>query len=501
MIGNLIKILANSSSALPANLDVGGASFYMQSSGVSGFEIACLVIFVLAVIHTLLANKISLISQKIAERHRRKRARPPGFDPTFPENDAKDKSFAAEILHFLGEVEVIFGIWVIPLLLAFSFFYDWGTAVNYIDGRNFTEPVFVVVVMCLAATRPIVKLAEQMLAFIAKLMGGSLASWWFVILTIGPLLGSLITEAGAMTLSALLLANKFYQFQPSKRFSYATIGLLFVNVSVGGVLTNFAAPPVLIVHSSWDWSTSYMFSYFGWKAVTGILLGNSLYFFLFRRELRVLDKRRKSAKLKGNEIEDAKAPLWISLIHVLLLFWCVVNAEYPAIFIGTFLLFLGFHQATSPHQYPLHLKRPILVGFFLGGLVIHGGLQGWWITPLLGGLKEGPLMLVGTVLTAFNDNAMVTYLSSLIPTLTESMKQAIMSGVVVGGGLTVIANAPNPAGQMLLRKYFKDGVSPMRLFVAASIPTLIMFAVFYYGLNFSASSALTYLGRTFSVGS
>ncbi|MDX8430438.1 MAG: putative Na+/H+ antiporter [Candidatus Algichlamydia australiensis] len=493
-----MNVLANSSSCFPANLDVGNAGFSLQSHSISPFHITCLVIFALAVIHTLLANKISQVSQRIAERHRKRRARPPGFDPTFPENDEKDKSFAAEILHFLGEVEVIFGIWVIPLLFAISFFYDWGTAVEYIDSRSYVEPIFVVVVMCLAATRPIVKLSERMLAFIAKLMGGSLASWWFVILTVGPLLGSLITEAGAMTLSALLLANKFYQHGPSKRFAYATMGLLFVNVSVGGILTNFAAPPVLIISNCWDWTTSYMFTYFGWKAVSGILAGNTLYFFLFRREFRILEKRSKSAKMKGNEIEEAKAPLWISLIHVLLLFWCVFNSHYPAVFIGTFLLFLGFHQATSPHQYPLHLKRPILVGFFLGALVIHGGLQGWWITPLLGGLKEGPLMLVGTVLTAFNDNAMVTYLSSLIPTLTEGMKQAIMSGVVVGGGLTVIANAPNPAGQMLLRKYFKDGVSPLRLFIAALIPTLILFAIFYFGLNLSADSALTFVTKNFS---
>ena len=66
-------------------------------------------------------------------------------------------------------------------------------------------------------------------------------------------------------------------------------------------------------------------------------------------------------------------------------------------------------------------------------------------------------MLIGTVLTAFNDNAMVTYLSSLIPTLSEAAKQAIMSGVVVGGGLTVIANAPNPAGQMLFAIILRTG--------------------------------------------
>ncbi|MEX0961379.1 MAG: putative Na+/H+ antiporter [Simkaniaceae bacterium] len=468
----------------PPNLELEKSGFSLQDHSVNGFHITCLLIFIFAVIHTLLANKISMHAQKLAEKHRRRSKKfPPSFDPAFPENEEKDKSFLAEILHFLGEVEVIFGIWVIPLLIAITAFYNWHTAVEYIDSRAYVEPIFVVVVMCISATRPILKASETALSYIAGLFGGSLAAWWFTILSIAPLLGSFITEAGAMTLAALLLANKFYQYGPSNRFCYATLGLLFVNVSVGGILTNFAAPPVLIIANCWEWSSWYMFSNFGWKAVSGILASNLLYFFLFRRQFRALEEKKTTQKMEKSEDKGLKIPFWITFAHIFLLIWVVANSHYPAIFIGSFLLFLGFHQATKPHQYPLHLKRPILVGFFLGGLVIHGGLQGWWITPILGNLAKGPLMSLGTVLTAFNDNAMVTYLSSLIPTLTEEMKRAIMSGVVVGGGLTVIANAPNPAGQMLLRKYFRDGVSPLYLFLYALTPTLILFSIFFFSLK------------------
>jgi len=481
----LLKLLSRVAEGpcFPTNINIEETGLSLLDHTADPFKITCLVIFVLAVVHTLLANKIGLLAQKVAESHKKKlkKFQPPGFDPTFPENEEKDKSFAAEILHFLGEVEVVFGIWVIPLLIAITLFYNWHTAVEYIDSRVYVEPIFVVVVMCIAATRPIVRLSEKALSFVAKLLGGSLASWWFTILTIAPLLGSFITEAGAMTLAALLLANKFYQYNPSSKFSYATLGLLFVNISVGGILTNFAAPPVLIISNCWSWSTWYMLSNFGWKAILGILLSNAVYFFIFRREFRALEEKKVTMKLQiADETSKASIPPWIYLFHALLLVWIVMNSHYPAIFIGSFLLFLGFHQATKPHQYPLHLKRPILVGFFLGGLVIHGGLQGWWITPLLGDLDQGPSMLLGTVLTAFNDNAMVTYLSSLIPTLSEGIKRAIMSGVVVGGGLTVIANAPNPAGQMLLRRYFRDGVSPLFLFLSALTPTLILFAIMYF---------------------
>ncbi len=444
------------------------------------FHLVSLIIFVLAILHTFFAHKFTKIANGIAKRHKVKKENSKHFNPISYENNEKDKSFLAEIFHFLGEVEVIFGIWVIPLLFAIFIFYDWDTAVLYIDDRSYVEPMFVVMIMCIAATKPIVTIAENALHFIARLLGDSIAAWWFAILTIGPLLGSFITEAGAMTLSAMLLARRFYEYGPSKKHAYATLGLLFVNISVGGILTNFAAPPVLIISNCWQWSSSYMLTHFGWKAIIGIVICNLVYFSIFRSAFTKMEKKKKMCKVPS--LQKNKVPIWIVLVHIFLLFWLVINEHDPPVCIGSFLLFIGFHQATSPHQFALNLKRPILVGFFLAGLVIHGGLQGWWLIPLFGNLKEGSLMAIGTILTAFNDNAAVTYLSSLVPTVVGNLRNAIMSGVVVGGGLTVIANAPNPAGQMLLRKYFENGVSPLRLFLSALVPTLIFFAIFYFSL-------------------
>jgi hypothetical protein len=56
----------------------------------------------------------------------------------------------------------------------------------------------------------------------------------------------------------------------------------------------------------------------------------------------------------------------------------------------------------------------------------------------------------------------------------------VVAGAVTGGGLTVIANAPNPAGQSILSSYFQDGVAPLRLFLAALIPTVIMALCFLF---------------------
>ena len=142
------------------------------------------------------------------------------------------------------------------------------------------------------------------------------------------------------------------------------------------------------------------------------------------------------------------------------------------------LIFLGFAKATSMYQSAIALKSPLLVGFFLAGLVIHGGLQGWWIAPVLASLSEDPLFLVATILTAFNDNALITYLATLVPNLSESLKVAVVEGAVTGGGLTVIANAPNPAGQSILSRFFEGGVSPLWLAISALMPTLIAIVAF-----------------------
>ena len=156
---------------------------------------------------------------------------------------------------------------------------------------------------------------------------------------------------------------------------------------------------------------------------------------------------------------DDPVPLWVTLVHIAFMGWTIINAHYPPFFIPGLLFFLGFAQVTAPYQNQLNLKPALLVGFFLGGLVIHGGLQGWWIEPVLGNLTEIPLMLGATILTAFNDNAAITFLSTLVPNFSDGMKYAVVAGAVAGGGLTIIANAPNPAGLSILKSFFDEEVS------------------------------------------
>lgn len=434
------------------------------------FNGAATLVFALAVLHTFFAPKIRHWGHVVEARHRERLK----IQQDAPDSDSDgvpdEVSFWGQVLHFFGEVEAVFGIWAVVLGAAIVWFKGLDSAINYIGSTvNYTEPVFVVIIMALASTRPVMRLAEQSLRLVASLGGGRPWAWWLAILTVAPVLGSFITEPAAMTIAALLLARQFYALKPGGRLMYATLGLLFVNISIGGTLTHFAAPPVLMVAGAWGWDIAYMFTHFGWHAILGIVLSNGAYFLIFRSELLAL----KPAAADGQAREEP-VPAWVTLVHLLFLGFTVWMAHHPALFIGGFLFFLAFAQATAHHQSKVDLRSPLLVGFFLAGLVIHGGLQGWWIQPVLGSLGAGPLFAGAGLLTAFNDNALITYLATLVPNFTEELKFAVVSGAVTGGGLTVIANAPNPAGQSILQRYFPEGVSPLGLLLGALPPTLIV---------------------------
>ncbi|MEO7412074.1 MAG: putative Na+/H+ antiporter [Opitutaceae bacterium] len=440
---------------------------------VEPFNVVALAIFVCAIAHTFFTAKFRHWAHVIEARHAAKPGKRPsqGGDSN-DDGEVDEVSFGGQLLHFLGEVEAVFGIWAVVLAAAITWFKGWPAAVGYIaEHVSYTEPMFVVVVMALAATRPVLALAERAMRAIASFGGGTPGAWWLSILIVAPLLGSLITEPAAMTIGALLLARQFYELKPSGRLAYATIGLLFVNVSVGGTLTHFAAPPVIMVAKPWDWGLLHMLTHFGWRAIGGILVATALYYLMFRREIGELATRGKGSKVLA---ERPAAPVWITVVHLLFLAFTVWQAHHPVLFIAAFLFFIAFSQATAHHQSPLDLRAPILVGFFLAGLVVHGGLQSWWIQPVLGRLGEKPLFLGAMILTAVNDNAAITYLASLVPDFTDALKYAVVAGAVSGGGLTVIANAPNPAGQAILSRYFPEGVAPLKLATAALLPTFVM---------------------------
>lgn len=423
------------------------------------FHYCSLIIFILAIIHTLFTFKIQNFAEKL-------------------EAQKGKRTIGIHLLLFLSQIEIVFAFWTIPLFIAIMVSYNTVTALEYINTRNYTEALFVVVIVALTASRPIVHIAENVMHRLAEFFGGSLSAWWLTVLTIGPLLGSFITEPGAMTLCALLLSRQFYQYEPSEKLKYATLALLFVNVSVGGVLTNFASPAVLILSHCWGWTTSDLFFTFGWKAALGIILSNFLYWIYFRKEMFFLEK--KIARDKTPKEKKDKIPRWIIIIHIIFIIITVSISHYPAVFVASFLFYLGFHQLTHDHQYPIRVRHPMLIGLFLAGLIIHGGLQGWWVTSMLYGQSPLKVMGITIALAGFNDNTAISYLVSLIPSWGEVFEYAVFTGIIAGGGLTVMANAPNPAGYAIVKPHFPFGINPFRLFIAAIIPTLILYGLFFF---------------------
>lgn len=277
-----------------------------------------------------------------------------------------------------------------------------------------------------------------------------------------------------MTLAALILRERFFQNGLSTGFKYATLGILLVNISIGGTLTPFAAPPVLMVAGTWGWDTSFMLLTFGWKAAVALIINALVATVLFRKELC-------AASAEARRTNGDNLPSILIVVHLLILCGVVVFAHHPAMFLGLFLLFLGVAQAYEHHQDRLILREGLLVAFFLAGLVVLGGQQQWWLQPLLMSMSNEGVFFGAVILTAFTDNAALTYLGSLVEGLSDGFKYALVAGAISGGGLTIIANAPNPAGLAILRGHFEDEtIHPVGLFLAALPPTLMAILAFWH---------------------
>jgi hypothetical protein len=372
----------------------------------------------------------------------------------------------AGIWHLLGEVEVVFGLWAMVLALTLFAFAGQAPTLEYLESRNFTEPLFVFAIMVVAGTRPILQVCGLLVQQVARLAPLPTAMVnYFLLLSVVPLLGSLITEPAAMTLAALMLRDSVFSARVSEKLKYATLGVLFVNISIGGTLTPFAAPPVLMVAATWQWDLPFMLQTFGWKAAAAVFANAALVTLLVRRELLGLGEPT-AARM-------TVPPIMVA-IHLAFLLGIVLFAHHPVVFMGLLLFFIGYATAYAAHQDRLILREALLVAFFLAGLVVLGGQQSWWLQPLLMGLSADAVFYGATALTAITDNAALTYLASLVPGLSDEFKVAIVAGAVTGGGLTVIANAPNPAGVAILKGKFDEGaVHAGKLLLAALPPTVV----------------------------
>ncbi len=399
-----------------------------------------LVIFVVAILHTFSVKFFKSLAQKFPRHH--------------------------NIFDMLGEVEIVFGFWAIVLVLIIFFLLGKTETVNYLNNQSYVEPLFVFVIMVIAASKPILDFSLTCVKKISALLPVNKSlSLFLITMSFVPLLGSFITEPAAMTLAALILRDHFYSKKISNKFKYGIIGTLFLNVSIGGAMTPFAAPPILMVAAKWNWDLNFMINTFAWRTALAVFINSIILTFLFRNEL---------TKLGESKIKTIKIPSFVLILHLILLLGVIFFVHDLIIFLGIFLIFLAVVNAFNQYQDKLIINQAFLVSLFLAGLVVLGGQQKWWLQTVLAKLTPDQIYYVATALTAVTDNAALTYLASLVDGLSDQFKYAIAAGAITGGGLTVIANAPNPAGYSILNKKFSGGiVSPLYLFLSALGPTIV----------------------------
>lgn len=438
---------------LSANAIASGGGHESSGSGLAALlgdhtlQVVASAIFAIAVLHTFSVKRF----QHLATFYR-------------------SGSVGENLFHLLGEVEVVFGFWAGVLVVLLAVLMGASSPIIYLESLDFTEPMFVFVIMAVAATRPVVQFASALISLAASFIPlPKEMAFIFSALVLGPLLGSFITEPAAMTVTALILKQRMFD-RPTIPVSlkYAALGTLFVNVSIGGVLTPFAAPPVLMVAGKWGWEGAFMLQHFGWKASIAVVVNAVLLTAFGWKSLGAL-----TPEVKATEEGLMPVPWWLIGLHLVFLAFVVMTSHHATVFMGIFLFFLGVVAVTEEYQEDVKLKESLLVGFFLGGLVVLGTMQRWWLQPILVSLDELPLFLGATALTAITDNAALTYLGSQVEGLSDALKYALVAGAVSGGGLTVIANAPNPAGYSILQKSFgEEGISPIGLLLAALVPTV-----------------------------
>ncbi len=420
------------------------------------------IIFSLAIFHTFL---IPLFS-KYAEKQKEKQFL---FNPSWKKHFAYEQIFT-----LLSKIEVIFCLWMIPLFLLFIYIEGWPVAMAYFNSRNYMFSLYICLLVLVIDSRPILFFTDRVLNLVALLSKGSPRLWWWILLTIPPMLSVFVKETGAMILASSLLLNKFYSYRPSKQFSYATLSLLFSNISLGGLLSLYSSRAFIMLSSHASWNNKFVFIHFSWKALIIILLSTTLYYFFFRKEFDLFPKDvgKYNAKI-------ANTPWWMVLIHVTIFIFVMGSKSQLFLIVLLFLIFLAFHKITFFYQNPLHLSQVALVGLFFTSLIIHGDLQEWWVNIMGEKLSSFGLMTGAFGLSSFLDNAMVNYLSLDIPSFTECSRYLAISGAMSSGSMTIMANLPNIMGYVILKPAFRDSISFLQLIKWSLIPSILSFLVFW----------------------
>lgn len=426
--------------------------------------------FILSVIHAFLTPRLYNMYLRI--RHQK---------ILFPERKKK-YLVLTEITRMFSRIELVMLLWSVPFLLWFVYSENYKVMIGYLTSRNYMASLFIIVMMILVESNPIIYLSETLLNRLVQKIGKhSPVAWWWVILLVSPMLSSLLKETGAMVIATMLLIRKFYIHNPSKKFAYATMGLLFSNISIGGLLTITSSRAMFMIMPTLKWSSHFIWAHFTWKAFLAILFSTTIYYLYFKKELKEFVKT--DAQQEDNN-ESIKAPWWVVCIHICFV-WALLQCKTsPVLIISVFLCYLCFRCFTYSYQNIIDVNKACLIGLFYSGLVILGDLQEWWVLKLMQNQSDFGHMIISFGLSIFLDNALVNYLVHNLSVSHDCYHYLVITGCMAAGGLTVATNLPNIVGYTILRRGLKLKLpSLVGLFLAAIIPASINFFVFWFLRN------------------
>lgn len=392
----------------------------------------------------------------------------------FPER-WKKYLWLSECYRLLGKVEIVFILWAVPLFLLFLCTEGYKMTISYFNSRNYIFSLFIIIMLILLESRPIVYLSERIFSSIAKIGKQSPRCWWWTLMIATPLSSVLLKETGAMIIATALLARNFYKFSPSTRFAYATMGLLFSNISLGGLTTGLSSRALFIILPSVKWGNGFILKYFCWKAIIAMLVSTTVYYLIFRKEFARFPKL-----VTGSSSVKEHIPKWIICVHILLICAVILARFVPLLMVAILMFYLGFQKFTIFYQRPIRIGKACFVGLFYAGLVIFGELQEWWVLELMHRMSDFGYMMTSYVLSIFLDNALVNYLVHNLPVATDCFLYLVIAGCMSAGGLTIISNIPNIVGYLALRPFFPSSSFSLGwLFLFALGPSIIAVMTFW----------------------
>ncbi len=428
----------------------------------SSLQLGATFLFFCAVFHTFLTPSLA----KIYQEYQHKKM-------VFPER-WKRYLLLGECFRLLSKIELVFIFWAVPLFFLFLWCEGYKVTMGYFNSRNYLSALFIMVMLILLESKPIEYFSECVFSTIAKIGRQSPKCWWWTLMIAAPLSSFFLKETGAMIIASTLLVKHFYRLFPSTKFGYATMGLLFSNISISGLLSAFSSRALFMILPSVKWGNTMILQHFCWKAVLAILISTSVCYWIFRKEFDSFPAVSVSAKAKE------RIPKWVICTHIGFVAALMILQSEPLFMGALFVFYLAFQNFTVFYQHSINLAKIAFVGLFFVGLVVFGGLQEWWVLEVMHRMSDFGYLITAYILSISLDNALVNYIVHNLPVATDCYLYLVLSGCMSAGGLTLIANMPNIVGYLILKPSFPSSSFSLGwLFLAALGPSCISVLIFW----------------------